>query len=915
MQQNQSIAIKKIDISKLVLNVLSKTGPINKSSHSTTGNQSEISDAKTSPLLAQKVANFLNEAKLTQLRNFYDQAPKKGGEVGDYNSHAELITEQKTPPSPALPVVKHPTAVVTNVAFINAIFSKLPKGTSAVVCSKSGDPTIGSWFAKPANHVGNTLPPTNNNYYNCSTFNIGENDSITARKENFASYCVIVLDDLGTKIPFERLGGFNLSYLIETSPSNFQGGIILTNPINDGDEANILLDAVIAAGLCDQGASGPQTRWARLPVGINGKSKYVNEAGNAFKCCLTEWHPERTYTQQEIIDGLRLVLVPEGGAKLQQGLIVDNVDYSHDNSADDVFTPKSAQNPVITVLKARGLYKTPLGSGKHDVTCPWVKEHTDALDTGTAYFEPDDTYPIGGFCCQHSHGDKYKTKNFLEFLNIQNGAAKNKPEIRIVDGDLHSVINAAEKILASTGKHYQAGGLIVTIATNLETGDPAILPINLPVLTRTMSHLITWSKFSAKVKSYISCDPPARHIGILHDNQNYIHLPNLNGIARQPYFRETDGDLVSEPGYDKLSQRFGVFDARKFVMPEPTIDAANTALLLLENLLDEFSFVAEFDKAAAIAAIITAVVRPSFAYAPGFHVKASTIGSGKSYLCDLISAFAKTGETKKVSYPSTSDEATKSILSLLLSSPAVIEFDDMATDWIPHGVINRIFTAGHITERILGVSKSATVSTRTLFLGSGNNVGPVRDLLRRILTINIDHRCATPATKSYIGTPVETVRNNRGHYVAAVLTIIMAWKAAGSPRAEVENIATFGGAWADYCRHPLIWLGLADPATALLEQIKHDPDADALLTLMTSWYDKFGSSPTTVRKVISSIESLSGDDQLHEAICEFPIEERGRINPSKFGWILKKNANRIVGGYKFQQSTADGRTAWTVVKV
>jgi hypothetical protein len=45
------------------------------------------------------------------------------------------------------------------------------------------------------------------------------------------------------------------------------------------------------------------------------------------------------------------------------------------------------------------------------------------------------------------------------------------------------------------------------------------------------------------------------------------------------------------------------------------------------------------------------------------------------------------------------------------------------------------------------------------------------------------------------------------------------------------------------------------------------------------------------------------------------VEERGEINRSKLGWLLKKNANRIVGGYEFQQAEADGRTAWRVVAV
>ena len=567
---------------------------------------------------------------------------------------------------------------------------------------------------------------------------------------------------------------------------------------------------------------------------------------------------------------------------------------------------------MVSALKARGLYKTPLGSGRHDVTCPWSNEHTDGADTGAAYFEPDELYPLGGFCCQHSHREKFHVRQLLEFLGVRNAEARHKPVIRIVAGDLHRVVDAAEKELANRGRHYQSGGLIVSVSTDPITGDPFIVPTSAPALTRELSVAASWEKYDGRAEDWVRCDPPMRHAAILYDAQSFRHLQPLAGVVRQPYFRESDGELITQAGYDKTSQRFGVFDPRQFVIPEPTLEAARNAMALLEELLTEFHFVAATDKAAALSAIFTAVVRPSLEYAPAFHIKAPVFGSGKTYLCELIGTFAGPGGNAKVSYPTTSEEATKVILSLLLASPAVIEFDDMDTDWIPHGTIKRMLTADKITDRILGVSKTATVSTRTLFLGSGNNVGPVRDLLRRVLTIYIDPRCATPATMTYKNFPVEKVRKQRGRYVAAVLTIILAWRKAGSPRAPVESIVTFGGAWSDYCRHPLMWLGHPDPATALLKQVKHDPDADSLAGLMAEWRSAFGAMSTTVRKAVDRAEMSYPD--LLDAMREFPVEEKGSINRSKLGWLLKKNANRIVGGLAFQQSTADGRVAWRVVE-
>ena len=134
-----------------------------------------------------------------------------------------------------------------------------------------------------------------------------------------------------------------------------------------------------------------------------------------------------------------------------------------------------------------------------------------------------------------------------------------------------------------------------------------------------------------------------------------------------------------------------------------------------------------------------------------------------------------------------------------------------------------------------------------------------------------------------------------------------------SPRGEVDSIANYGAAWSDYCRYPLMWLGHPDPATALLEQVRHDPDGDALGGLMTEWRAAFGSTPTTVRKAVA--RAIYDQSDLLDAIREFPVEERGEINRSKLGWLLKKNANRIVGGFEFQQAEADGRTAWRVESV
>ena len=339
---------------------------------------------------------------------------------------------------------------ITNAEFVAAVFPRLPEGAFVAVSSKSGDPSLGGWPANRADLTADSLTSETNNYLGCSSFYPGDDGSFKARKAQFAACHFLMLDDLGTKVPLDRLDGFELSWLIETSPGNHQGGIILAEPLTDGAVAVRLLNSLIDAGLCDAGATGPLSRWARLPVAINGKPKYADEDGAPFQCRLLEWRPDNRYTPQEIVDRLQLELAPAGRPKktAKPSASPDGATRGIGNDADDVLTPKAAENPVVAALKARGLYKTPLGSGKHDITCPWVHEHTDEFDTGAAYFEPDELYPVGGFCCQHSHRDKFHIRALLEFLGVRNAEARHKPLIRVIAGDLHRVVDAAEKELA-----------------------------------------------------------------------------------------------------------------------------------------------------------------------------------------------------------------------------------------------------------------------------------------------------------------------------------------------------------------------------------------------------------------------------------------------------------------------------------
>ena len=325
-----------------------------------------------------------------------------------------------------------------------------------------------------------------------------------------------------------------------------------------------------------------------------------------FPCRLVEWSPELRYSVDELVDGLQLEMASTGRPKRQ------NTGHAQ---SDRVMAIRSGyarpeENAVLAALRDRGMYKAPLGDGKHDITCPWVQEHTGEVNGGTAYFEPDDNWPIGGFKCLHGHCADRHIRDLLRFLDIEVNAARMKPTIRVMAGEIHRVVDAAERELAQSRRHYQRGGLIVTVVTDPGTRETRVQDISQPALVRALAGVATWERFDGRAHDWIRADPPARHAAVLFDSTSYHHLPVLSGLTRQPYLRP-DGSLMVAAGYDAATGMFGVFDAREFSVPEsPTRAQAEAALALLKDLLTEFSFARDTDLAAALAAMLTAAVRP-----------------------------------------------------------------------------------------------------------------------------------------------------------------------------------------------------------------------------------------------------------------------------------------------------------------
>lgn len=272
--------------------------------------------------------------------------------------------------------------------FLQTVFHDLPQGARPWVAGFRADPyhPKAHWGGSAVNgRIPEFIEPEANCYLAVSSFGPGNDGRIYRRKENFAALHLVMVDDVGTKVPLAAIT-LDPSYLLETSPGNHQAGYLLSEPVTDRALAESVIDALVAQGLMtggkDPGMKGV-TRYGRLPVGINNKPALVAEHGQPFKVQMREWEPERRYTLAEIIEAYGLKL----GKTRAEG---DHAPYeSYEPQADD---------PLLNWLAQRGLLQGPAkDSGWIPISCPWIDEHTDRADTGAAYL------PGRGFQCHHGH--------------------------------------------------------------------------------------------------------------------------------------------------------------------------------------------------------------------------------------------------------------------------------------------------------------------------------------------------------------------------------------------------------------------------------------------------------------------------------------------------------------------------------
>ena len=435
---------------------------------------------------------------------------------------------------------------------------------------------------------------------------------------------------------------------------------------------------------------------------------------------------------------------------------------------------------------------------------------------------------------------------------------------------------------------------------------------------------------------YARIDPPRPVAETILSRVGQRPFPKVVGIITTPTLRP-DGSILSEPGYDEATRLYHAADPQlrlDAIAHAGTRAAAEDGLRLLRCLLAEFPFVergsgaAGVNEAVALSALVTVVARGAMSVAPLHVFRASTPGSGKSYLVDIASAIGTGRLCPVVTAGSTVEEMEKRFAGTLLHGFPIISIDNINGE-LGGDLLSQATTQPFLRLRPLGRSEIVEIETCSTILATGNNLRVHNDMVRRTMVCDLDAEMERPETRHFRGDPVRAVLDDRGRYVAACLAVVRGYLAAGQP--GLLKLAGFDD-WSALVRSALVWLGCADPEKSVEKARADDPELTALRELFAAWRTWMPvRTPLESRQMIeiatvgrqthkadkkggTSWEQAS--PELKDVLLRLAPGAMGEVNPNRLGIWLRKREGRIVDGHRIVRGRAKtSATRWSLEPV
>jgi putative DNA primase/helicase len=494
-----------------------------------------------------------------------------------------------------------------------------------------------------------------------------------------------------------------------------------------------------------------------------------------------------------------------------------------------------------------------------------------------------------------------------------------RPNLHLVRGDISRIADEAESALIKANLNlFQRDNLIVSvIEVPAKTADGSRIVVQQiaeagdHALLEHLDQATRFTRWDARARADVVVDPPMWIVKTMRERKGKLRFRILGGVINAPTLC-ADGSPLEEPGYDEKTGL--LFDPRGVefspILWRPTRDQARAALALLQNLVHTFPFVAETDRAVALSAILTMLVRRSLPSTPMHAYTSPEMGTGKSMLVDIASIISTGEEAPVIAAGKTEEELEKRLGALLLAGAPIIAFDNVEGP-LGSELLCQTLTQERVQIRILGQSKAPPTSTGCNIATTGINLRLVGDLTRRSLLSRLDARCERPELRVFDRHPVSYAKSNRPALVHAALTILHAYRVAGRPD-RPRPLGSFEE-WSDLVRGSLMWAGASDPVESMEYVRQSDPERARRATVMAQWRAVIGSDRVTVAEVIK-IATECGREDFREGLLVI-AGHNGSINSRALGKWLAANKGRVLGGLRFEDAgLRHGVATWQLTR-
>ncbi len=378
-------------------------------------------------------------------------------------------------------------------------------------------------------------------------------------------------------------------------------------------------------------------------------------------------------------------------------------------------------------------------------------------------------------------------------------------------------------------------------------------------------------------------------------------VPRLRGVSGAPVFAP-NGDLTLRPGYDPGTSFY--LDPLTWVQvpdvpDEPDQDDIAAALrLIMDDLLGDFPFASDADRAHAVSLLLLPFVRTLIDLVPLHLIESATPGSGKGLLADVLTIPATGGNLPVMTEARDEDETRKRITSKLLQGPQFILIDNVRRG-LDSGALSAALTASLWEDRLLGASRTVTLPNGAIWIATANNPSLSVEVARRTIAIRLDPSMEKPWEREDFKHPDlrAWALDHRGDLIWAALTLIRAWFAAGQPAGR-RSLGSFEK-WARVMGGILEVVGVGG-FLGNVDRVYEAAEAEIepWREFCTAWWEEFGDTEIPAR-------DLFGIVTRRELLLELWQGRDDLAARTRFGQALGRMKGRVIDPYRIHRAGED----------